>query len=82
LGYFTEGIELGKELMEDVYCECGQYLTTYLYVIGKCVQQKSISIRGVPCPAKGCEKTYSLEKTTEDDSEPKVTLFFGGEVKS
>ncbi len=53
--------------MEDAYCECGQYLTRYLMMLGQVIEKESIKISGIPCPAKGCDKTYTLEKKPNED---------------
>lgn len=53
-------------MFEDTYCECGQYLTTYLMTLGKVIERDSIRISGIPCPAKECNKSYTLKKTPTD----------------
>lgn len=47
----------------DTYCECGQYLTKIFMMLGKIanVNFSKTKLVGVPCPAKACNKTYTVE---------------------
>jgi hypothetical protein len=52
--------------MEEVYCTCGQYLNTYFRMIGQhCFPNGHFKIMGLPCPAKDCPITYTLETSGE-----------------
>ena len=63
----------GIEMDADAYCECGQYLTKYVTTLGRCFQT-SIRMVAVPCPAKDCNRTYTINKTEEGKEDKEIKL--------
>lgn len=59
-----------SDKIPDIHCECGQYLTIYLRVIGKLMSmivtdKRQVMSCGVQCPNKDCTKTYTVTSTKE-----------------